>query len=140
MPTLGDAALAPGWYPSGDGTSSGYKAAPDSKPNSKHSPARARGGPAGMACFWLVFADNLQGSISSLLIPVGLAEVFSRSRGFLILSTDGLVPHGLLLCLSLAGPSVTETTSKRARRLPGTGCICSERVLHRHVENSVVSS
>lgn len=41
---LGDAAPAPGWYLLGAGAGCGYKVSPDRKPNSKHSPARLRGG------------------------------------------------------------------------------------------------
>lgn len=77
------------------------------------------GGCAGRSCFCLLSADNLKGSIGSLLIPVGLAELFSHSRGFPILSTDSLIPHGLVSCVSLAGLYVAEATGERARWLPG---------------------
>lgn len=72
------------------------------------------GNHAGRACLCLLFADNLKGSIISLLIPVGLAEAFSHFRGFSILSVDGLVP-----CMSLAGSSVAEAIGKRDPWLPG---------------------
>lgn len=42
---LRDAAPAAGWYPTGDSASSGYKVALERKPNGKHLPAGARGGP-----------------------------------------------------------------------------------------------